>query len=105
LPDVFDLTLRQQIAMGLSYAQLACHVVDDALPVSRQHHRGDAHVVQGFDGAGGILALPSAGATLSIGTGGSRLKGVIDDLRITPKVLAPEKFMRKLPSGLVLILR
>ena len=66
---------------------------------------GNALVYDGKNQAGGILALPSTGTTLSIGTGGSRLKGVIDDLRITPKVLAPEKFMRKLPSGLVLILR
>ena len=66
---------------------------------------GNALVYDGKDHAGGILALPSTGTTLSIGTSGSRLKGVIDDLRITPSVLAPENFMRKLPSGLVLILR
>ncbi len=66
---------------------------------------GSALVYDGKDHAGGILALPSTGTTLSIGTGGSRLKGVIDELRVTPSVLAPENFMRKLPSGLVLILR
>ena len=56
-------------------------------------------------GSGGILALPSSGTTLSIGTGGNSLKGTIDELRITPSVLAPENFMRRLPSGLTLILR
>ena len=57
------------------------------------------------DGEGGILALPSTGTTLSIGTGGNSLKGTIDELRVTPSVLAPENFMRRLPSGLTLILR
>ena len=57
------------------------------------------------DGEGGILALPSTGTTLSIGTGGNRLNGVIDELRVTPSVLAPENFMCRLPSGLTLILR
>ncbi len=57
------------------------------------------------DGEGGILALPSTGTTLSIGTGGNGLKGTIDELRVTPSVLAPENFMRRLPSGLTLSLR
>ncbi len=56
-------------------------------------------------GSGGILALPSTGTTLSIGTGGKRLNGVIDELRVTSSVLAPENFMRRLPSGLTLTLR
>ena len=66
---------------------------------------GNALVYDGKDHAGGILALPSTGTTLSIGTSGNAINGVIDDLRITPKVLAPEKFMCKVPGGLVLILR
>ena len=66
---------------------------------------GSALVYDGKDHAGGILALPSTGTTLSIGTGGNRLNGVIDELRVTPSVLAPESFMHRLPSGLTLILR
>ena len=66
---------------------------------------GKALVFDGKDHAGGILALPSTGTTLSIGTGGNRLNGVIDELRVTPSVLAPENFMCRLPSGLTLILR
>jgi hypothetical protein len=68
-------------------------------------HVGKALVFDGKDHAGGILALPSTGTTLSIGTGGNRLNGVIDELRVTPSVLAPENFMCRLPSGLTLILR
>ena len=56
------------------------------------------------NGAGGILALPSTGTMLSMGTGSNKITGLIDELRITPSVLAPEKFMRKLPSGLILIM-
>lgn len=66
---------------------------------------GNALVYDGKDNAGGILALPSTGTTLSIGTAQKRLKGTIDDLRITPAVLEPENFMRRLPNGLVLFLR
>ena len=66
---------------------------------------GDALVFDGKDNAGGILALPSTGTTLSIGTANKRLKGTIDDLRITPAVLAPADFMHKVPGGLVLTLR
>jgi len=58
-----------------------------------------------FDKNGGILALPSTGTTLSIGTSGNAINGVIDELRITPSVLEPAKFMSKLPSGLMLFLR
>ena len=50
-------------------------------------------------GSGGILAFPSTGTTLSIGTGGNRLKGTIDELRVTPSVLAPERFMHRFPNG------
>ena len=66
---------------------------------------GDPLMFNGKDGADGILALPSTGTTLSIGTGGKAINGTIDELRITPSVLAPENFMRKMPSGLVLFLR
>ena len=66
---------------------------------------GDALVFDGKDHAGGILALPSTGTTLSIGTANKRLKGVIDELRVTPSVLAPADFMHKVPGGLVLTLR
>ena len=66
---------------------------------------GNALVYDGKDHAGGILALPSTGTTLSIGTGGNSLKGTIDELRVTPSVLEPENFMHRLPSGLTLILR
>jgi hypothetical protein len=66
---------------------------------------GSALAYDGKDHAGGILALPSTGTTLSIGTGGKAINGMIDELRITPSVLAPKNFMRRLPSGLTLILR
>ena len=66
---------------------------------------GDPLMFNGKDGADGILAFPSTGTTLSIGTGGKAINGMIDELRITPSVLAPENFMHRLPSGLTLILR
>ena len=57
------------------------------------------------NGAGGILTLPSTltGTMLSMGTGANKITGLIDELRVTPKVLEPEKFMHKIPSGLMLI--
>ena len=57
------------------------------------------------NGAGGILALPSTltGTMLSMGTGANKITGLIDELRVTPKVLEPEKFMHKIPGGLMLI--
>jgi hypothetical protein len=57
------------------------------------------------DGKGGILALPSDGTTLSIGTGGKAINGTIDELRITPSVLAPENFMRRLTKGFTMFLK
>ena len=51
------------------------------------------------NGAGGVLAFPSTGTALSIGTGGARVKGLIDELRMTPSVLAPEHFMHRFPNG------
>ena len=66
---------------------------------------GSPLVFNGKDGADGILALPSTGTMLSMGTGANKITGLIDDLRITPKVLAPADFMHKVPGGLVLILR
>lgn len=58
-----------------------------------------------FDKNGGILALPSTGTTLSIGTGGNSLKGDIDELRFRPGVQPVSSFMHKVPGGLVLTLR
>ncbi len=66
---------------------------------------GDPLVFNGDDGAGGILAFPSTGTTLSIGTGGGKISGVIDELRFTRRALAPEEFIHTVPSGLLIILR
>ena len=55
------------------------------------------------NGADGILAFPSTGTTLSIGTGGRAVNGIIDELRFRPGVQPVSSFMRRLPNGLVLI--
>ena len=52
----------------------------------------------------------SADATQIVGVvlnsnGNTPTDMLIDELRVTPSVLAPENFMRRLPSGLTLILR
>ena len=47
----------------------------------------------------------STGTTLSIGTGGKSIKGMIDELRFRPGVQPVSSFMRRLPGGLTLILR
>ncbi len=66
---------------------------------------GSPLVFNGKDGADGILAFPSTGTTLSIGTGGKKINGLIDELRFRPGVQPVSSFMRKVPGGLVLILR
>ena len=54
------------------------------------------------NGADGILAFPSTGTTLSIGTGGKAVNGIIDELRFRPGVQPVSSFMRRLPNGFVL---
>ncbi len=66
---------------------------------------GNTVVFANKDDAGGILALPSNGTTLSIGTADHRLNGKMDELRFTPSVLAPEAFMRRLPNGMSISIR
>lgn len=56
-------------------------------------------------GAGGILALPTTGSTLSIGTGGGYLKGVIDELRFRPGVQPVSSFMRRIGTGLIMFVK
>jgi len=60
---------------------------------------GSPLVFNGKDGADGILAFPSTGTTLSIGTGGKKIKGLIDELRFRPGVQPVSSFMRRLPTG------
>ena len=64
---------------------------------------GSALVYDGKDHAGGILALPSTGTTLSIGTGGKAIKGMIDELRFRPGAQPVSSFMRRLQKGLVVL--
>ena len=66
---------------------------------------GSPLVFNGKDGADGILAFPSTGTTLSIGTGGKKINGLIDELRFRPGVQPVSSFMRRLPNGLTLILK
>lgn len=56
-------------------------------------------------GAGGILVLPSTGTTLSIGTSGNAINGMIDELRFRPGVQPVSSFMRRLPDGFRLFVR
>ena len=56
-------------------------------------------------GAGGILVLPSTGTTLSFGTGGNAINGMIDELRFRPGVQPVSSFMRRLPNGFVMIVK
>lgn len=56
-------------------------------------------------GEGGILALPTAGTTLSIGTAGHAINGVIDELRIRPGVQPVSSFMRWLHRGFSIVVR
>ena len=62
-------------------------------------------VFNGKDGADGILALPSTGTTLSIGTGGKAINGYIDELRFRPGVQPISSFMRRLPNGFKLVVQ
>ena len=55
------------------------------------------------NGADGILAFPSTGTTLSIGTGGKKVNGIIDELRFRPGVQPVSSFMRRLQKGLVVL--
>lgn len=57
------------------------------------------------EGAGGVLAFPTTGTTLSIGTGGSNLNGVIDELRFRPGVQQVSSFMRRLKHPFTLVFR
>lgn len=66
---------------------------------------GSPLVFNGKDGADGILALPSTGTTLSIGTGGKKINGLIDELRFRPGVQPVSSFMRRLPVGLIMIFK
>lgn len=66
---------------------------------------GSTLVYDGKDHAGGILALPSTGTTLSIGTGGKKINGLIDELRFRPGVQPVSSFMRRLPVGLIMIFK
>ena len=62
-------------------------------------------VFNGENGADGILAFPSTGTTLSIGTGGNAIKGYIDELRFRPGIQPVSSFMRRLPDGFRLFVR
>jgi hypothetical protein len=62
-------------------------------------------VFNGKDGADGILAFPSTGTTLSIGTGGKKIKGLIDELRFRPGVQPVSSFMRRLPNGFIIMVK
>lgn len=57
------------------------------------------------NGADGILAFPSTGTTLSIGTGGKKVNGIIDELRFRPGVQPVSSFMRRLPNGLIVTIK
>lgn len=56
-------------------------------------------------GAGGIIALPSTGTTLSIGTDGNALNGEIDELRFRCGVQPVSSFMRRLKYPFTLVFR
>ena len=66
---------------------------------------GNPLVFNGKDGADGILALPSTGTTLSIGTGGKAINGFIDELRFRPGVQPVSSFMRCLSYSLRVIIK
>ena len=53
---------------------------------------------------GGMLAIPSTGTRLTMGTG-NPISGLIDELRFTRRALAPEEFIHTVPSGLLIIVR
>ncbi len=83
----------------------------DATPASttftlyRNYERfGVPAVFDGANGAGGILALPTTGTTLSFGTGAA-ITGLIDELRFTPAVLPASAFLRRLANPFVLVVR
>ncbi|MCR5751810.1 MAG: LamG domain-containing protein [Kiritimatiellae bacterium] len=57
------------------------------------------------NGAGGILALPSTGTTLSIGTGSKSIVGCMDELLFRPGVKPVSSFMRRVHGGLMVIVK
>ena len=66
---------------------------------------GDTLVFDGAGNAGGLLAIPSTGTTLSIGTGGSAIDGLVDELRFRPGAQPVSSFMRRLNHPFVLVVR
>ena len=66
---------------------------------------GSSLVFNCQNGADGILAFPSTGTTLSIGTGGKEVKGIIDELRFRPGVQPVSSFMRRLPNGFIMTVK
>ena len=66
---------------------------------------GNPLVFNGKDGADGILSFPSTGTTLSIGTGGRAINGMIDELRFRPGVQPVSSFMRRLPNGFIMTVK
>jgi len=66
---------------------------------------GDTLVFDGAGDAGGMIALPSTGTTLSTGTGGSAIDGLVDELRFRPGAQPVSSFMRRLNHPFVLVVR
>ncbi len=66
---------------------------------------GNVLVFDGAGDAGGMIALPSTGTTLSIGTGGSAIDGIVDELRFRPGAQPVSSFMRRLNHPFVLVVR
>ena len=66
---------------------------------------GDTLVFDGAGDAGGMIALPSTGTTLSTGTGGSAIDGIVDELRFRPGAQPVSSFMRRLNHPFVLVVR
>ena len=66
---------------------------------------GETLVFDGTGNAGGMIAIPSTGTTLSIGTGGSAIDGFVDELRFRPGAQPVSSFMRKLSQPFVIVVR
>ena len=71
----------------------------------REYEQVGSTIVFDNDGKGGALAFPSTGTTLSIGTGGGRIKGMIDELRFRQGVQPVSSFMRYIPTASAVVLR
>ena len=71
----------------------------------REYEQVGSTIVFDNDGKGGALAFPSTGTTLSIGTGGGRIKGMIDELRFRQGVQPVSSFMRRIPTASAVVLR